>query len=95
MKEVKKFENNLLDRVEYTFESNVSSTPSRQDVKAEVVKKLKADENLVSIESVKSHYGSRKVHVIAYVYTSEDAMKSLVAKHIAKRNEAPVAEAEE
>lgn len=95
MKEVKKFENNLLDRVEYVFEMDASSTPSREDVKSEIVKKLKADEKLVSIERVKSHYGSRKIHVVAYVYSSEDVMKSLVAKHIAKRNEAQVAESEE
>lgn len=96
MKEVKKFENKLLDRVEYVFETDASSTPSRQDVKAEVVKKLKADENLVSVESVKSHYGSRKIHVSAYVYGNEEVMNSLVAKHIAKRNEVPaVAEGEE
>ncbi len=96
MKEVKKFENKLLDRVEYVFETDASSTPSRNDVKAEVVKKLKADENLVSVESVKSHYGSRKIHVNVSVYENEDTMKSLVAKHIAKRNEVPaVAEGEE
>jgi len=95
MEQVKKFENKLLDRVEYVFEMSASSTPSRQDVKSEIVKKLKADEKLVSIESVKSHYGSRKIHIIAYVYDSEEVMKNLVAKHIGKRNEVPVAEAEE
>lgn len=93
MKEVKKFENKLLDRVEYVFESQASSTPSRADVKQEIVKKLKADEKLVSIEEVKSHYGSRTIHVKAHVYENEEVMNSLVAKHIAKRNEVPAQEA--
>lgn len=95
MKEVKKFENKLLDRVEYVFETQASSTPSRADMKEQIVKKLKADEKLVSIEEIKSHYGSRTINVTAYVYDNEEVMASLVAKHIAKRNEAPVAEGEE
>lgn len=94
MKEVSKFENKLLDRVEYIFETQASSTPSRQDVKAEIVKKLKADENLVSIQDISSHYGSQKIHVSVYVYDNADTMQSLVPKHIAKRNN-PVVEGEE
>ena len=68
MKEINKFENKLLDRVEYVFELEASSTPSRHDLKTEVVKKLKADEKLVSVENIKSHYGSRTIHLNVYVY---------------------------
>ena len=89
MKEIKKFENKLLDRVEYVFETQASSTPSRHSVKAEIVKKLKADEKLVSIQGITSHYGSRTIHVSAYVYSDLNVMQQLVPKHIAKRNEAP------
>ncbi len=95
MKEIKKVENTLLDRVEYTYEMEASSVPSRDSVKEEVVKKLKADEKLVSIEEIKSHYGTRIIHVSVYVYNSEDIKNRLVAKYIAKRNAPAPVEAEE
>ncbi|MFT4244252.1 MAG: hypothetical protein ACMXYB_02235 [Candidatus Woesearchaeota archaeon] len=95
MKEVKKVENKLLDRVEYTFELQASSTPSRSELKAQIIKQLKVkDEELVSIQEIKSHYGSQTIQVIVYVYESKDVMQSLVPKHIAKRNNPAVEEAE-
>ncbi|MCH8519285.1 MAG: hypothetical protein LAT82_00845 [Nanoarchaeota archaeon] len=94
MKEVSKVENKLLDRVEYVFEIQSSSTPSREELKTQIVKQLKADEKLVSIQEIKSHYGSQTIHIIVYVYESQDVMESLVPKHIAKRNN-PAVEGEE
>lgn len=95
MKQIEKIENKLLDRVEYVFEMQASSTPSRDTIKQEIVKKLKADEKLVSIEKVSSQYGSRNVYINVYVYDSEEVMNSLVQKHIQKRNEPAKAESEE
>lgn len=95
MKEIKKVENKLLDRTEYVFEMESSSVPSRDQVKQDIVKKLKADENLVSIEEINSHYGTRTIHISVYVYESEDVKNRLVAKYIAKRNAPAQVESEE
>lgn len=95
MKQIQKIENKLLDRVEYMFEIQASSTPSRETIKQDIVKSLKVDEKLVSIERVDSQYGSRNIYIKVYVYDSEDVMNSLVQKHIQKRNEPAKVDSEE
>ena len=95
MKEIEKVDNKLLDRIEYVFEMEASSTPSRDTIKQDIVKKLKVDEKLVSIERVSSQYGSRNVYINVYLYDNEEVMKSLVKKHIQKRNEPAKVDSEE
>lgn len=95
MEEIKKTENKLLDRTEYLFEMQASSTPSRESIKQDVVKKLGADDKLVSIEKVSSQYGSRNIYINVYVYENGDVMDSLVQKHIQKRNDPAKADSEE
>ena len=83
MKVVSEKENKLLKRKELLvhFEGQ-TSTLSRVQVRAELVKKLKASENLLVI----SHFGSRDFDVRVYVYESEEALKKATSEHIMNRN---------
>lgn len=93
MKAIKEFDNKLLKRKEVEFEvDSKGTTLSRLDVKKEAVKALKADENLVVVDSVSSRFGSTQTQARVYVYEDEATLKRLTPEHVAKRNEAPVSE---
>jgi ribosomal protein S24E len=96
MEVVKNFENKLLNRKE-VIAKIVEKDPSmkRVEVKAQLAKKLKADEKLVVIKKINNHYGSRTVEVEAYVYDDAKTMEKLTPKHIAKRNAPAKKEGEE
>lgn len=87
MELVKEFDNKLLMRKEVEYiEKSSTTTLGRQDAKAQVAKALGADENLIVITKIGSHFGSQDVTVLAYVYENEEAMNKLTPEHIAKRN---------
>lgn len=89
----KEFENKLLKRKEVVAEVETqNSTISRQDAKEQLAKKLKADEELIIIENITSHFGSRNATVTAFVYDDVETLKKITLKHILKRNEAPQSE---
>jgi VCBS repeat-containing protein len=93
MKIVKEFENKLLKRKEVELTTEVEGTTlSRSDAKKQAVKALKADEKLVVVHSIKSHFGTRTVTVKVYVYEDEAILKKLTSSHILKRNEEPAQE---
>lgn len=90
---VKNFENKLLNRhdVVARIDSN-GATPSRQEIKSQLAKKLKVDEKLVVIDKVDTSFGTRAADVSAKVYKDEETLKKLTLEHIAKRNIGPVVE---
>ena len=93
MKAIKEFDNKLLKRKEVEFEvDSKGTTLSRLDIKKEAVKALKADENLVVVDSVSSRFGSTQTQARVYVYEDEATLNRLTPKHVAKRNEAPATE---
>ncbi|MCA9459214.1 MAG: hypothetical protein KC589_03660 [Nanoarchaeota archaeon] len=95
MKVVSEKENKLLNRKDIIAHfDGLSETLSRVQVKAELVKKLKADEKLVIVDEIKIQFGSRDLDVTAYVYDNEVAMKKATSEHILKRNAPPKAEEE-
>lgn len=95
MKVVSEKENKLLKRKDILAHfDGLKDTLSRVQVKAELVKKLKADEKLVIVDQIKIHFGSRDLDVTAYVYDNEKAMKKATSEHIFKRNYPPKAEEE-
>ncbi len=98
MKVVNEFENKLLGRKEVTVSMQSDGvTASRSKVKAELVKKLKAKEDLLVVNKIKPHFGSQETMVSAYVYEKKEVMDKLTPEHIAKRNyvEAPEEPVEE
>ena len=69
-------ENKLLARREILCDAVYSeSTPSRERIKEEVVKKLNLDPKLTVIAKINQLYGITKSEVSVYSYKNEEAMK--------------------
>jgi small subunit ribosomal protein S24e len=84
---VNKKENKLLHRVEIEAHlEEKAPAQSRQDIKKEIAKKLKVEENLVIVETIKPVYGKKSAVISAYVYEDEKAMKAVTPAHMLKRN---------
>ena len=65
----------LLSRVSYEMNIEGSKvTPSKDKIKEEISKKVKAKSELISIKKVYQHYGEAKVTVQAYVYSSKESL---------------------
>ena len=90
MKVIKTVENKLLKRKELEVEIlEKEASLTRYDIKTQIAKSLQIDVNLVVVEKVNTHFGSRDVIVKAYAYDDEATLKSLTREHIVKRNAAP------
>jgi ribosomal protein S24E len=61
-------------------------TPSREEIRKEFSKQIKADSKLLSIRNIATSYGSRKAIVQAYLYPSEAELIKQEPKHIMKRH---------
>jgi len=86
---LEKKENLLLERKEIRFEvSYAGVTPSFEDVRKELVKKLKSDEKLTVLDAVYQQYGAHKAKGYAKVYDNEAAMK-VELKHKLVKNFEP------
>jgi len=69
-------ENKLLARREILCDAVYSeSTPSRERIKEEVVKKLNLDPKLTVVAKINQLYGITKSEVSIYSYKNEEAMK--------------------
>jgi len=87
----KQTENKLLGRKEIHFTAKYSGkTPSRDELKEELCKKLNLDPSRTVIVRASQLYGSPSSEVVAYSYESDEAMKT-VPEYITKRG-APKAE---
>ncbi len=62
------------------------STPSRAEVRKEIAKAMKTQEENVVVESLATYYGDSKADLLAYVYKNADDAKAITHKHITKRN---------
>jgi len=72
----KDIENKLLARREILCDAVYSeSTPSRERIKEEVVKKLNLDPKLTVVAKINQLYGITKSEVSIYSYKNEEAMK--------------------
>jgi len=58
-------------------EHNKKATPKTADISKMVAEKIKSDEKLVSIKSIKDNFGSNTAHVKAYVYADENAKSNI------------------
>lgn len=80
--------NPLLKRREYRFEvaHAAAATPSREAVRAELSKLVKAPKDRVIIERMGARYGTATSRGDARVYDTADAAKSITREHILIRN---------
>jgi small subunit ribosomal protein S24e len=80
--------NPLLKRHEYHFEvaHATAATPSRDAVRGELSKLVKASKDRVIIERMAARYGTATTRGDALVYETADAAKSITRTHILIRN---------
>jgi small subunit ribosomal protein S24e len=80
--------NPLLKRHEYRFEvaHATAATPSRDSVRGELSKLVKAPKDRVIIERMAARFGTATTRGDAMVYETADAAKSITREHILVRN---------
>jgi small subunit ribosomal protein S24e len=80
--------NPLLKRTDYRFEVDhaTAATPSRDVVRSEFAKIVKAPKDRIIIERMNARYGTAKSLGEAALYESVDAAKAVVREHILVRN---------
>ena len=91
-------DNPLLERIYVTGKiSFEGSTPSNNEVIAEVVKKIGSKEELLVIKNIYTQFSRKEAKFSAVVYNSTEARAKVerMTKHIRKQQEASVKKAEE
>ncbi|MFZ1024515.1 MAG: hypothetical protein WAN87_10335 [Thermoplasmata archaeon] len=80
--------NPLLKRTDYRFEVDhaTAATPSRDVIRSEFAKMVKAPKDRIIIERMNARYGTAKSLGEAALYESVDAAKAVVREHILVRN---------
>ncbi len=68
-------EKQFFDRQEYVFEVKQGTTPSYEELKLWISKKLNVNADLVIIKGVEHQFGTSAVVVKAYVYKTPEALK--------------------
>jgi small subunit ribosomal protein S24e len=88
IKIVEQHANPLLKRTEYQFEIDhaTAATPTRDAVRVELAKALKAPKERVVIERMHAKFGVARSLGEAMVYDSAEAAKTTVRTHILIRN---------
>jgi len=72
-------ENKLLGRREIGASATYTEkTPTKEEVKEEICKRLSLDPALVEIRQIKQQYGLRMSDITAYSYASKEVMAKLV-----------------
>ena len=69
---IKDFKNDLLKRRELIVEIEAEQNPGIEYSKEEIVKRFKADKNLVIIKRVGSSFGSNKFKIESFIYDSAE-----------------------
>ena len=86
---ITKNEEQLLQRTHVLAEASVEKqTPSNEDVKQELGKKLGADTALIAIKSIHNTFGDRKIKVEAYLYQNQKAFEILGVQKKKEKKEA-------
>lgn len=80
--------NPLLKRHEFTFEVShaTAATPTRDAVRGELAKLVKASKDRVIVERMRARYGTAVTRGDAVVYETVEAAKSTEREHILVRN---------
>ncbi len=88
IKIIEQHANPLLKRTEYRFEIDhaTAATPTRDAVRSELAKALKAPKERVVIEQMHAKFGIARSNGEAMVYDSTEAAKATARTHILVRN---------
>lgn len=70
-------------------------TPRRLEIKEKIGAKIKGDNNLLLIKTLKTNFKEQKGTAICLQYEDEDAMKKIEYSFRLKKNKAPKKEADE
>ena len=94
---VTKKENPLLKRVEVTFKAvhKAEATPTRDAIRSELAKQLKASKEVVVVDRSNSSFGRFETVGYAKVYRSKEQALAVERSHILVRNKLKEAEVKE
>ncbi len=94
---ITKRENPLLKRVEVSFKAihKAEGTPTRDAIRSEIAKQLKAAKDAVIVDRSESAFGRFETLGYAKVYQSKEAALSIERSHILVRNKLKEAEVKE
>ena len=94
---VAKKENPLLKRVEITFKAvhKAEATPTRDAIRSELAKQLKAPKEAVVVDRSESSFGRYETRGYAKLYRSKDDALAIERSHILVRNKLKEAEVKE
>ena len=92
-----KKENPLLNRVEITFKAvhKAEGTPTRDAIRSELAKQLKAAKDTVVVDRSESSFGRFETFGYAKIYKSKEEALSVERSHILVRNKLKEAEVKE
>lgn len=77
----KDIENKLLERREIVFTASyVGKTPSKEELKESVCKKLNLNPDTTSIVKIEQRYGSMRSEVMVHSYSEKEAMERFSKK---------------
>ena len=69
----------LVERIELEVKfSDFEKTPSNQEVKEEIGKKLNKDSNLITPQTIRQEYGKKEAIAFVYLYDSENSLKKFI-----------------
>lgn len=79
-------DNKLLDRKEIEAEVSFDgATPKREEIKAAVCQKVGVNPDITVLRKVENSFGTKSVKVIAYSYSSEEALEATEPDYIKSR----------
>jgi small subunit ribosomal protein S24e len=87
-------DNPLLKRTEITFKAihKAEPTPTRDAIRSELAKQLKASKDVVVVDHAKSSFGRFETHGYAKIYASKEGALAVERTHILVRNRLKEAE---
>jgi ribosomal protein S24E len=84
------YDNKLLGRREISASAvYTDKTPTKEEVKEALCKRLSLDPALVEIREIRQQYGLRVSDVTAYTYANKEVMEKLVKKRGVKGGKKP------
>jgi len=86
LKIVNEKEEKLLDRKNIMLNIDFEAkTPSREEIKKELVEKLKAAPELLKIKRISQEFGSRNAKVLVYLYNTKESLNKIEIKNKKKK----------
>ena len=80
-------ENPLLDRKEIKATiTGFEKTPTREEVRNQLIAKLGTDSKKLLLDEIKQEYGKKQAIAFVKIYKNEEALQKYESKHKIKRN---------